>query len=230
MLYNSVGERTILWVTFFIAYILLASCTCRRTDRWTKWLIQTAALSLNNLFYSHWPKTLRTPCSLNFFDNTCRRTIYFSTTSRWTKWLIKTAALSLNNSVRFSWIYLVRSCSWRSVEMYANRSVQLIFIHRPFLSLLLPCVYWVPQKLPQIYTVIAYICIVKVAWFAAYIFGNLLVAVQIKGSRWLWRHWCSIHHWCATSWATPKIFCQEPLIFDRLNNQAGSKWADIICK
>ena len=45
--------------------------------------------------------------------------------------------------------------------------------------------------------------IVKVAWFAAYIFGNLLVAVQIKGSRWLWRHWCSIHHWCATSWATP---------------------------
>ena len=44
----------------------------------------------------------------------------------------------------------------------------------------------------------------KVAWFVVYIFGNLLVVVQKKGSRWLWRHWCSIHHWCATSWATPK--------------------------
>ena len=29
-------------------------------------------------------------------------------------------------------------------------------------------VYWVPQKLPQIYTVIAYICIEKVARFAVY--------------------------------------------------------------
>ena len=34
-------------------------------------------------------------------------------------------------------------------------------------------VYWVPQKLPQIYTVIAYICIWKVAWFAVYICGNI---------------------------------------------------------
>ena len=25
-----------------------------------------------------------------------------------------------------------------------------------------------------------------------------------KGSRWLWRHWCSIHHRCATSWVTSK--------------------------
>ena len=33
--------------------------------------------------------------------------------------------------------------------------------------------YWVPQKLPQIYTVIAYICIEKVAWFEVYIYGNL---------------------------------------------------------
>ena len=35
-----------------------------------------------------------------------------------------------------------------------------------------PGTYWVPQKLPQIYTVIAYICIGKVAWFAVYICGN----------------------------------------------------------
>ena len=36
-----------------------------------------------------------------------------------------------------------------------------------------PWIYWVPQKLPQIYTVIAYICIGKVAWFAVYICGNI---------------------------------------------------------
>ena len=29
--------------------------------------------------------------------------------------------------------------------------------------------YWVPQKLPQIYTIIAYICIGKIAWYALYI-------------------------------------------------------------
>ena len=33
--------------------------------------------------------------------------------------------------------------------------------------------YWVPQKFPQIYTVIAYIFIGKVAWFAVYICGNV---------------------------------------------------------
>ena len=33
--------------------------------------------------------------------------------------------------------------------------------------------HWVPQKLPQIYTVIACICIGKVAWFAVYICGNI---------------------------------------------------------
>ena len=33
--------------------------------------------------------------------------------------------------------------------------------------------YWVPQKLSQIYTVIAYICIGKVSWFAVYICGNI---------------------------------------------------------
>ena len=32
---------------------------------------------------------------------------------------------------------------------------------------------WVPQKLPQIYTVLAYICIGKVAGFAVYICGNI---------------------------------------------------------
>ena len=35
----------------------------------------------------------------------------------------------------------------------------------------LPSRYWVPQKLPQIYTVIAYNCIGKVAWSAVYIFA-----------------------------------------------------------
>ena len=38
----------------------------------------------------------------------------------------------------------------------------------------------VPQKLPQIYAVIAYICIGKVAWFALYIFGNIWNALYIK--------------------------------------------------
>ena len=33
--------------------------------------------------------------------------------------------------------------------------------------------YWVHQKLPQIYTVISYKCVGKVAWFALYICGNL---------------------------------------------------------
>ena len=33
--------------------------------------------------------------------------------------------------------------------------------------------YWVPQKLPRIYTVIAHICIGKVAWYAVYICGNI---------------------------------------------------------
>ena len=32
--------------------------------------------------------------------------------------------------------------------------------------------YWVPQKLPQIYTIIVYICIGKVEWFSVYIGGN----------------------------------------------------------
>ena len=33
--------------------------------------------------------------------------------------------------------------------------------------------YWMPQKLPQIYTVILYICIAEVAWFAVDICGNI---------------------------------------------------------
>ena len=33
--------------------------------------------------------------------------------------------------------------------------------------------YWVPQKLPQIYTAIVYICNRKVAGIAVYICGNL---------------------------------------------------------
>ena len=41
--------------------------------------------------------------------------------------------------------------------------------------------YWVPQKLPQIYTVIVYICIEKVACFAVYICGNIWNA--FKSSR-----------------------------------------------
>ena len=44
-------------------------------------------------------------------------------------------------------------------------------IRRPFqLSL---CWYWVPQQLPKIYAVIAYICIGKVAWFAIYNCGYI---------------------------------------------------------
>ena len=34
-------------------------------------------------------------------------------------------------------------------------------------------VYWVPQKLPQVYTVIVYICIGKVAGFEVYICANI---------------------------------------------------------
>ena len=39
--------------------------------------------------------------------------------------------------------------------------------------------YWVPQKYPQIYTVIVYICIGKEVWFSVYICGNLWNALYI---------------------------------------------------
>ena len=39
--------------------------------------------------------------------------------------------------------------------------------------------YWVPQKLPQIYSVIAYICIGKVTRFAVYICGNIWNALYM---------------------------------------------------
>ena len=39
--------------------------------------------------------------------------------------------------------------------------------------------YWVPQKLPQIHTAIAYICIGKFSWFAVYICCNLWNALYI---------------------------------------------------
>ena len=34
--------------------------------------------------------------------------------------------------------------------------------------------YWVPQKLPQMYTVILYICVGKIALFTLYIFVVIL--------------------------------------------------------
>ena len=43
--------------------------------------------------------------------------------------------------------------------------------------------YWVPQKLPQIYTLIAYICVGKVAWFAVYICGDIWNALYIMNTR-----------------------------------------------
>ena len=42
--------------------------------------------------------------------------------------------------------------------------------------------YWVSQKLPQIYTVIVYICIGKVVWFAVYICSNLWNTLQNLGN------------------------------------------------
>ena len=42
-----------------------------------------------------------------------------------------------------------------------------------------PSIYWVPQKLPQIYTVITYNCIRDVAFFAVYICGNLFSALYL---------------------------------------------------
>ena len=47
-------------------------------------------------------------------------------------------------------------------------------------------IYWVPQKLPQIWTVIVCICIGKVAWFAVYIcakYMKRLVSLVFVGSR-----------------------------------------------
>ena len=47
-------------------------------------------------------------------------------------------------------------------------STQPFFLH----FWILHPTYWVPQKLPQIYTVIAYICIGKASWFEVYICSN----------------------------------------------------------
>ena len=50
-----------------------------------------------------------------------------------------------------------------------NHTLHTVALHRKKLCNMSVVCYWVPQKLPQIYTLIAYICIGKVAWFAVYI-------------------------------------------------------------
>ena len=52
-------------------------------------------------------------------------------------------------------------------------------------------IYWVTQKLPQIYTVILRIRIGKVAWFAVYIYGNFWVTqyIYLEGSQSTRRSW-----------------------------------------
>ena len=61
--------------------------------------------------------------------------------------------------------------------------------------------------------------IVKVAWFAVYILSNLLV-VQKKGSGGSGDIGV-VYIIGAPHPDSPKKNCQEPPIFDRLNNQAG---------
>ena len=77
-----------------------------------------------------------------------------------------------------------------------QHSIYLLYIHRA-------CMYSIsllPKPAIRVYRECT--SIVKVALFAVYfIFVNLLLSCcPKKGSRWLWRHWCSIHHhWCVTS-------------------------------
>ena len=54
------------------------------------------------------------------------------------------------------------------LDIFINETFIMLQFHPIFT---IDMIYWVPQKLPQIYTVIAYICIGKVAWFAVYIFA-----------------------------------------------------------
>ena len=68
----------------------------------------------------------------------------------------------------------------------------------------------------------------KVAWFAGYIFGNLLVVVQKRAIDGFGDIGVVYIIGAPHPELLPKNIFQEPLIFDRLNNQAGSKWAVII--
>ena len=70
--------------------------------------------------------------------------------------------------------------------------------------------------------------IVKVAWFAVYIFGNLLVVVQKTALGGSGNIGVVYIIGAPHPELLPKKICQEPPIFDRLNNQADSKWTDII--
>ena len=74
------------------------------------------------------------------------------------------------------------SSNWISIP---KRCIKIFQVRRSFVTKsklvffilicvsLSPFLYWVPQRLPQIFTVIMYIWIGKVAWFAVYICGNL---------------------------------------------------------
>ena len=64
-----------------------------------------------------------------------------------------------------------------------HRSSVHIFISEKF-TFIIKWTYWLPQKLPQIYTVIASIRIGKVAWCAVYICGNFWVTQYNN-----WIHW-----------------------------------------
>ena len=69
--------------------------------------------------------------------------------------------------------------------------------------------YWVHNKLPQIYTVIAYICIGKVAWIAVYICGNLWNALFIA-ERLTWTDWWII--WYYSTFILAVSSCDMTLI------------------
>ena len=77
----------------------------------------------------------------------------------------------------YSWIYLsfkifniflsIFNLVFCSISSIAHTSCFLL------LEFNLLVFYWLAQKLPQICTVIAYICIGKVAWFVVYICGTI---------------------------------------------------------
>ena len=113
---------------------------------------------------------------------------------------VKTAALDITRAYRWSTRSVRRHCTLSQYKCHNHRValyIYLLYIHRACMC----SISLLPKPAIRVYRECT--SIVKVAWFAVYIFGNLLVVVQKKGSRWLWWYWC-IYHWCATSWATPK--------------------------
>ena len=58
-------------------------------------------------------------------------------------------------------------------RIYQDKITATFLLNKALILTAVRKVYWVSQKSSQIYTVIAYICIGKVAWFEVYICGNI---------------------------------------------------------